>query len=83
MRVGKAKRRWMRWARYVAATGSEASGRRAWGGESHDGQAKAYQDVMYARRAAPRGVRVAWYPQWIDTRGTLRVARYPQWIAIR
>jgi hypothetical protein len=68
VRVAKAKRRWIRWCRYVAATGTQANPHRSYGSMTHEGQAKAYEDVMYARRYAPIGVRVVWYPKWGSVR---------------
>lgn len=68
MRVGRAKRRWLRWGRYVAATQSRASRSRGWGTECHAGQIRAYGDVMYARRWAPIGARTPWYPSWMTAR---------------
>lgn len=62
MNASRAKRRWIRWCRYVAATQTRTSSRSFAG--THNGQAKAYADVMYARRYAPIGIRVPWYPRW-------------------
>ncbi|HET6262460.1 MAG TPA: hypothetical protein VFG99_09515 [Chloroflexia bacterium] len=59
MRVNKAKRRWIRWCRYVDATGSQAAQR----GGIHRGQAKAFKDAMYAHRWAPKGVRLVPVPK--------------------
>lgn len=64
MRVGRAKRRWLKWCRYVQKTQTRASKQRSWGTEAHTGQAYAYYGVMYARRWAPNGLRVVWYPKW-------------------
>lgn len=66
MRASRAKRRWLAWCRYVDATQTRANGR--WGTDIHAGQARAYQDVMFARRAAPRGMRVPFYPRWAHPR---------------
>lgn len=68
MRVGKARRRWIRWCRYVQATNTLASPSRRWGTGIHGGQAKAYEDVMFAQRPMARGVRVPWYPKWGSAR---------------
>lgn len=68
MRASRAKRRWLAWCRYVAATQTQASPGRHWGTGIHTGQARAYQGVMYARRAAPRGVRTPFYPRWATPR---------------
>lgn len=65
MNASRAKRRWLAWGRYVAATGTMANRSRGWGTDAHTGQAKAYQDCMYARRSCSRGVRVVYYPPWI------------------
>jgi len=55
MNASKAKRRWIAWSRYVQKTGSRIT---------YPGHAKAHQDVMFASRAYPRGVRVPFYPKW-------------------
>lgn len=68
MRVSRAKRRWLRWGRYVAATQTRANRGRRWGTDIHVGQTKAHYDVMHARRYAPIGLRVVWYPRWVHTR---------------
>lgn len=68
MRVSRAKRRWLAWCRYVDATQTRANPRRHWGTDVHTGQARAYQDVLYARRAAPHGVRTPLYPRWAHPR---------------
>lgn len=65
MNASKAKRRWMAWARYTVATGTKANRSRGFGTDLHNGQAKAYQDCTFARRAYPRGARVVYYPSWI------------------
>lgn len=61
MRTGKAKRRWVRWCRYVAKTQSVANRSRLWGTDAHNGQAKAYADLSIA--GIP-GMRPVWYPRW-------------------
>ena len=66
MRVGKAKRRWLRWCRYIQKTQSESGGR--WSTGVHAGQALAYEKVMNAHRWAPHGLRAPWYPRWADPR---------------
>lgn len=68
MRVSRAKRRWLRWCRYVDKTQTLANRSRGWGTDAHTGQAKAYADVMYAGRWVPNGIRPVWYPSW----GTVR-----------
>jgi len=64
VRVGRAKRRWIAWCRYIQKTNSQANHLRDWGTNIHAGQAKAYEDAMYAHRWAPIGVRQPWYPRW-------------------
>lgn len=59
MRASRARRRWLKWCRYVDKTQT----RRARSGV-HYGQASAYVDVMYARRWSPKGVREPWHPKW-------------------
>jgi hypothetical protein len=66
MRVNKAKRRWIRWCRYVDKTQTVAANK-AYAG-THLGQALAYESYMYANRWAPKGVRVVWYPAWGSVR---------------
>lgn len=68
MNARRAHRRWLRWGRYVAATGTMANRLRGWGTDTHTGQAKAYHDCMFAGRANPAGIRVPYYPPWV-TRG--------------
>jgi hypothetical protein len=68
MNASRAKRRWMAWCRYVAATGTQADRSRAGGTDIHTGQVKAYQGHMFARRSYPRGVRVPYYPKWGSVR---------------
>lgn len=69
MNANKAKRRWLRWCRYVAATQSESGLHGKWKtGGIHAGQAKAYQDYAFAQRAYPRGARLVWYPAWGSVR---------------
>lgn len=64
MKAARAKRRWVKWCRYVAKTGTSANFRSCWKSGFHSGQAKAFTDVMYAKRYAPIGVREVWYPKW-------------------
>lgn len=64
MNVGRARRRWLKWCRYVQKTQTLADPRRRWGTGAHAGQARAYQDAMFAGRYAPKGVRNVWYPRW-------------------
>lgn len=63
MKVGKAKRRLLRWQRYQAKTGSEVSSN-IWLGGNHAGYTKAFSDVTYAKRYVPIGVREPWLPLW-------------------
>lgn len=58
MKVNRAKRRLIRWYRYVDHTASQFANRRL--GGYHRGHAKAYSDVMYARRYSPIGIREPW-----------------------
>jgi hypothetical protein len=58
MRVNRAKRRLLKWYRYVDHTKSASSNRRL--GRFHQGHAKAYHDVMNAHTWAPNGVREPW-----------------------
>lgn len=62
MRVNKARRRLMKWRRYIYNTGSAPSNLRS--GGFHDGYAKAYSDVTYAHRWAPKGIRYPYFPKW-------------------
>lgn len=64
MNASKAKRRWLKWCRYVAGTGTVARGSSLWITEVHRGHAKAYEAVMFAGRSYPRGARAVWYPRW-------------------
>jgi len=58
MNAAKAKRRYMKWCRYVSKTGSRTAR------TNHAGHAKAHEDLMFAGRAYPRGARVPYYPKW-------------------
>jgi hypothetical protein len=58
MNASKAKRRWMKWNRYVSKTGSRTAR------TNHAGHAKSHEDLMFACRAYPRGVRALYYPKW-------------------
>lgn len=62
MNASRARRRWLKWCRYIDKTQSETP-HRSYAG-THTGQAKAYTDVMFAHRCTPRGARVPWYPKW-------------------
>ena len=62
MRVGKAKRRLLRWQRYVSKTGSRPANPRL--GGTHAGMVLAYSDTMYAHTWVPKGVREPWLPLW-------------------
>jgi hypothetical protein len=64
MRVNKAKRRWLRWARYMAATGTRTGS--SWYGGYHRGSTKAYEDVSKAKRYAPIGLRSPYYDRWME-----------------
>jgi hypothetical protein len=64
VRVSRAKRRWLRWCRYVATTQTRANPTRHRATDAHNGQVNAYADYMYAHRWVPRGVRYVWYPKW-------------------
>jgi len=68
VRVNKAKRRWLKWCRYIQKTNSQANPKRGWGTGIHAGQSGAYVDVVYAHRWAPVGIREPWYPRWGDAR---------------
>ena len=69
MNASRAKRRWLRWCRYVQKTQSRANAHSKWNAAgTHHGQAWAYSDAMYANRYYPKGVREPWYPRW----GTVR-----------
>lgn len=67
MRVARAKRRWVKWCRYVAKTQSQTSPHRHLS-SAHRGQVDAYADYMFARRYVPRGARYVWYPKWGSVR---------------
>lgn len=67
MRVSRAKRRWIRWCRYVDQTQTQTGPSKHWGG-FHQGQANAYADYMFAKRYVPRGARWVWYPEWGNVR---------------
>lgn len=60
MNASKAKRRALRWYRYLKSTGS-VSTNKARGGY-HTAHAKAHMGCMTAGRAAPHGIRVPWTP---------------------
>lgn len=62
MKVNQAKKRLLRWQRYVVRTRTRPSNTRL--GGNHAGQIKAFSDVMYAQRYAPIGVREPWLPLW-------------------
>lgn len=57
MRVGRAKRRYMRWARYVQHT---RTGKRLL-----NGYLMAHYDAMYAHTWAPKGVRTVYFAKWM------------------
>lgn len=65
MNASKAKRRWMKWCRYIATTGTAAHGSSLWITEVHRGHAKAYGDAMFAGRSYPRSARPVHYPRWV------------------
>ena len=58
MRVNKAKRRLVRWYRYIDHTNSVTTNSRLAG--YHAGHMKAYSDVMYAHTWVPKGIRSPW-----------------------
>lgn len=64
MRVSRAKRRLLRWERYLASTGSRPAGK--WTAAFHRGHTKAYADVANAKRYAPIGLRSPYYARWMD-----------------
>lgn len=66
MNASRAKRRWITWCRYIDKTQTATDSK--WYAGMHRGHTKAYDDLMYARRAFPRGVRLPYYPRW----GTVR-----------
>ena len=62
MNANRARRRWLKWCRYVDRTQTIPAGK--WGSGVHAGQAKAFEGVMYAQRYYPKGLRPVWYPRW-------------------
>lgn len=58
VRVNKAKRRLIKWYRYLDHTHSRTNNKRL--GVYHRGHVNAYSDVMYARRYVPIGIREPW-----------------------
>lgn len=62
MRAAAAKRRWLAWCRYVEKTGSVSQS--SWHNGPHQGEIKALSDHMRAKRYAPIGLRVPYYPRW-------------------
>lgn len=62
MRVGKAKRRYLKWLRYIQKTQSETGHRYSAG--YHRGMVIAHDDAMKAHRWAPIGFRVVVMPMW-------------------
>jgi hypothetical protein len=64
MRVNKAKRRRLRWARYVARTGSAPSNKNL--GGYHRGHTWAYSDAGAAKRYAPIGLRSPYFARWME-----------------
>jgi hypothetical protein len=62
MNAARAKRRWMGWLRYNAKTQSVSQS--VWKNGPHQGEVKAYSDHMHAKRYAPIGLRVPYYPRW-------------------
>jgi hypothetical protein len=61
MNASKARRRWLRWCRYVDKTGSVSA---KWGIGIHSGHAKAWEAAMIAKRYPPKGVRYVRIPPW-------------------
>jgi hypothetical protein len=66
--ASRARRRWLKWCRYVDKTQSIRAGSKMAFTEIHEGQAKAYQDAMFARRYFPKGARQPFYPRWASAR---------------
>ena len=64
MNAARARRRWLAWCRYVDKTQSRPRGNDHRPAFTHIGQAKAYQDAMFAGRAFPHGVRYVYFPKW-------------------
>jgi hypothetical protein len=60
--ASKARRRWLRWCRYVQKTQSFSNGK--WGSGTHAGQAKAWEGAMFSKRYAPKGARYVRIPPW-------------------
>lgn len=60
MRVSRAKRRLVRWYRYVQRTGSVCNNSRY--AQYHRGHIDAYADVTFAKRWVPKGIRAPWSP---------------------
>lgn len=58
MRVNRAKRRLIKWYRYLDHTHSVTTNPRL--GRYHRGHVNAYSDVMYANRYVPKGTREPW-----------------------
>lgn len=62
MNAGRARRRWLKWCRYVDKTQTRTRKRNMAG--IHVGQVKAYSDASVAQRYYPKGLRMPWYPYW-------------------
>lgn len=60
MRAARAKRRALRWARYVGRMPTRAGAAKR--GGIYLGHARSYSGYMYAGRSYPTGVRVPWPP---------------------
>lgn len=66
MNASRARRRWLKWCRYVDKTQSQTSNKNFAG--THAGQARAHQDVTFAQRYFPKGARRPFYPPWASVR---------------
>ncbi len=63
MNASKAKRRWMKWSRYVVNTGTRTTAKNSAG--NHRGHARAYEAAMFAGRSYPRGARQLYFAKWM------------------
>lgn len=72
MKVAKAKRRLLKWKRYVERTGSSSANRNLAG--YHNGHTKAYMNYQNANYAPPLGIRVVWY-------GYSKRGRHSRWVS--
>lgn len=67
MRVSKAKRRWMKWQRYVNRTKTKSTHKYLAG--NHRGMVWAYDDAMFANRYVPKGARDVWLIRFPKKKG--------------